>query len=112
MPGQALAEPESRCGAHQEKEIDEQNRDEDEAADEDVGPETHHGFVAGKIGRWDVFVLAVAFVMVFGHADKHRCKLGYAVPGLQLYERDGESYSSRPGRDISSRMASLGLLLW
>jgi hypothetical protein len=35
-----------------------------------VRPEAHHGFVAGKIGGWDVFVLVVAFVCVFGHAHK------------------------------------------
>jgi hypothetical protein len=57
-------------GAHQKKEIDEQNCDEDEATDEDVRPEAHHGSVAGKIRRWDVFVLVVAFVAVFGHAHK------------------------------------------
>src|SRR2546429_4396193 len=56
-------------GAHQQKQIDEQDRDEDQAADEDVGPEAHHGFVLGKVRGWDVFVRVVAFV-VFGHAHK------------------------------------------
>jgi hypothetical protein len=58
------------AGAHQEKEIDEQDCDEDEAADEDVGPEAHDRFVARKVWRRDMFVLVVAFVVVFGHADK------------------------------------------
>jgi hypothetical protein len=58
------------AGAHQEKEIDEQDCDEDEAADEDVRPEAHDGFVAGKVWRRDVFVLVIAFVVMFGHADK------------------------------------------
>jgi hypothetical protein len=56
--------------AYQKKEIDEQDGYEDKATDEDVRPEAHHGSVAGKIRRWDVFVLVVAFVAVFGHAHK------------------------------------------
>jgi hypothetical protein len=56
--------------AYQKKEIDKQDGYEDEATDEDVRPEAHHGFVAWKIRRWDVFVLVVAFVAVFGHAHK------------------------------------------
>jgi len=56
--------------AYKKKEIDEQDCDEDEATDEDVRPEAHHGSVAGKIRRWDVFVLVVAFVAVFRHAHK------------------------------------------
>lgn len=59
------------AGTDQKKEIDKQNCDENEAADEDVGPETHHGLVAGKVGRWDVVVLVVAFVVMFGHAQQH-----------------------------------------
>jgi hypothetical protein len=35
-----------------------------------VGTEAHHSFVAGKIRRRDVFVLVIAFVLVFGHAHK------------------------------------------
>jgi hypothetical protein len=35
-----------------------------------VWPEAHHGFVTGKIGRREVFVLVVAFVVMLGHADK------------------------------------------
>jgi hypothetical protein len=58
------------AGANQKKEIDEQDCDEDETADEDVGSEAHHGFVAGKVRGWDVFVLVVAFVVMFGHAHK------------------------------------------
>src|SRR5580704_5882324 len=109
--------------AHEEKQIDEKNGDEDEAADPDVGPESHDGFVLGKIRGWDVFVLVVAFMVMFGHAHKltlqMRVRAGmegknhsfiwvcqFRRPGLGLL------YSSRPGRDMSSRMASLGLLLW
>lgn len=55
---------------HQKKQIDEKDGDEDEAADEDVRSESHHGFVFGKVGGWDVFVLMVAFVVGFVHADK------------------------------------------
>jgi hypothetical protein len=55
---------------HQKKEIDKKDRDENEAANEDVGLEAHHGFAAEKIRRRDVFVLVVALVVVFGHADK------------------------------------------
>jgi hypothetical protein len=58
------------AGAHQKKEIDKKDRDEDEASDEDVWLEAHHGFVAGKIRRWEVLVLVIAFVGVFGHAHK------------------------------------------
>jgi hypothetical protein len=58
------------AGTHQEKKVHDKDDDEDEASDEDVGPEAHHGFVAGKVRRWDVFVLVVAFVVVFGHAHK------------------------------------------
>jgi hypothetical protein len=58
------------AGTNQKKEIDKQDRDEDEAADEDVGSEAHNGFVAGKIRGWDVFVLVAAFVGVFGHGHK------------------------------------------
>jgi hypothetical protein len=58
------------AGAHQQKQVDEKDGDEDEAADEDVWPEAEHGFVAGKIGGRDVFVLVVAFVVVFVHADQ------------------------------------------
>ena len=56
--------------AHQQQKIDDENGDEDEAADEDVRAESHDGFVPGKIRRGDVAVLVVAFVVVFGHADK------------------------------------------
>jgi hypothetical protein len=57
------------AGAHQQKKIDEENGDENEAADEDVRAESHDGFMPGKVRRWDVAVLVVAFVIVFGHAD-------------------------------------------
>jgi hypothetical protein len=55
---------------HQKKQIHKKDDDEDEAADEDVRPEPHHGLVSGKIGRRDVFVLVVAFVVMFVHAHK------------------------------------------
>ena len=58
------------AGAHQEKQIDEKDCDKDEAADEDVRSESHHGFVLWEVGGRNVFVLVVAFVMVFGHAHK------------------------------------------
>ena len=64
------------AGAHQKQKIEKQDDDQDEAADEDVGPEAHHGFVAGKIRGRDVIVLMAvialmaAFVLVFGHAHK------------------------------------------
>jgi hypothetical protein len=58
------------AGAHQQKQVDEKDGDENEAADEDVRFESEHGFVAGKVGGRDVFVLVVAFVVVFVHADQ------------------------------------------
>ncbi len=64
------------AGAHQKKQIDEEDGDQDEAADEDVRPESEYGFVAGKVGRGDVVVL----VFVFVHADKLMWKWG-SVPG-------------------------------
>jgi hypothetical protein len=54
------------AGAHQEKQIDKKDGDEDEAADEDVWSEAHHGFVARKVRRRDV----VGFVIAFVHAHK------------------------------------------
>ena len=58
------------AGTHQEKQVHEKDDDKDEATDEDVRPKAHYGFVAGKVRRWDVFVLVVAFVGMFGHAHK------------------------------------------
>ena len=74
------------AGTHKEKQIDEKDGDEDEAADEDVGAKSHDRFVFGEIGRRDVVLLVIAFVMVFGHADK----LTWARQGLG---RGGEKYS-------------------
>ena len=85
MLEQALAELESRSGAHEKKQIDEKDCDEDEAADEDVGPESHHGFVPGKVGRRDVFVLVVAFVVVFVHADKLTSQMRCALRGGKIF---------------------------
>jgi hypothetical protein len=97
-------------GTHKQKQIDDEDRDENEAADEDVGAKSHDRFVFGEIGGWDVVVLVVAFVMVFGHADKLTwTRLGLARGGENILS--ALVYSSRPGRDMSSRMASLGLLL-
>jgi hypothetical protein len=127
------------AGAHEEKQIDEQDRDEHETADEDVGAESEHGFMFGKVRRWDVFVLVVAFVMMFWHADKLTSRMqlhaGAEKKNFSPLFRGGSGnpfpksrrlgtrrlvlrpdldlfYSSRPGRDMSSRIASLGLLLW
>ena len=75
------------AGAHQKKEIDQQDCDEDEAADEDVGFEAHHGFVAGKIRRWNVFVLVVALVLVFGHAHKLTWHCVHPLPGRKIFFR-------------------------
>jgi hypothetical protein len=58
------------AGADQQEQIDKKDGDEHEAADEDVGTESEDGFVFGKVRGWDVFVLVVAFVVVFGHADQ------------------------------------------
>jgi hypothetical protein len=57
-------------GAHEEKQIDEQDGDEDEAADEDVGTESEHCFMARKVGGRDVVVLVIAFVIMFVHAHQ------------------------------------------
>src|SRR5271170_979569 len=61
--------------ANQQKQIDEKDGYEDKAADKDVRPESHHSFVFGKVRGRDVFVLVVAFVIVFGHAHSllRRC---------------------------------------
>jgi len=70
------------AGAHQKQEIQKQDCDQDQAADEDVGPEAHDGFVAGKIRGREVFVLMAvfalmaAFVLVFGHAHKLTSRAG------------------------------------
>jgi hypothetical protein len=56
--------------AHQKKEIDKKDGDEDEASDKDMRFEAHHGFVARQVRGWDMFVLVVTFVGVFGHAHK------------------------------------------
>jgi hypothetical protein len=56
--------------AHEEEQVDQKYGDEDEAADEDVRPESHNGFMFWEIGRRNVVVLVVAFVVVFVHADK------------------------------------------
>ena len=56
--------------AYQQKQIHDEDRDENKAADEDVGTESHDGFVFWEDRGRDVFVLVVAFVMMFGHADK------------------------------------------
>ncbi len=52
--------------AHKQKQIDEEDGDEDEAADEDVRSKPHDCFMFGEVKRRDVSVLMVAFV----HADK------------------------------------------
>jgi hypothetical protein len=72
-------------GTHQEKQIHEKDDDQDEAADEDVWSEAHHGFVAGKVRRWDVFVLVVAFVFVFGHAHKLTSRMREDAPSGRRY---------------------------
>ena len=68
----------------------------------------------GKVGRRDVVVLVVALVMMFRHADKLTLQKGLSPRGGKIFwpQRRRGGYSSRPGRDMSSRMASLGLLLW
>src|SRR5262249_25072526 len=71
------------AGADEKKEIDKKNCDEDEAADEDVGFEAHHGLVAGKVRRRNVFVLVVAFVMMFGHAHKLTLQTYVALGGAK-----------------------------
>ena len=50
--------------AHHEEQINEKECDQDETADEDVGSESEHCFVAWKVGWWNVAVL----VMVLMHA--------------------------------------------
>ncbi len=56
--------------------------------------EAEDALFAGWVGRRDV-----AFVIIFVHEYS-----------MRFYQCG--CYSSRPGRDISSRIASLGLLLW
>jgi hypothetical protein len=58
------------AATNQQKQIDDEDCDQDEAADEDVGPESEHSFVLRKIGWRDVAV----FVVLFVHADKLICK--------------------------------------
>jgi hypothetical protein len=53
---------------HKQEEIDAEDGDQNESANEDVGPEAEHGFVAGEVGGWDVSGLVIAFV----HGDKSR----------------------------------------
>jgi hypothetical protein len=61
-----------------------------------------------KIGRRDVSVLGVVFV----HAHQLRRKVACVLEIVKKTEVGvATGYSSRPGRDISSRMASFGLLL-
>jgi hypothetical protein len=69
--------------AYQQKQIDEQDGDENEATDEDVRPESEHCLVLGKVRRWDVLVLMVAFVVMFVHADKLSWKLSAVAHGLK-----------------------------
>jgi hypothetical protein len=57
-------------GAHDEEEIQEEDRDEDEASDEDVRTKSHISFVPREVGRWDVSV----FVLVIMHAYQLRRK--------------------------------------
>ena len=52
--------------ALEEEEIDDDDGDEDETADEDVGPEAEDGFVLWEVGWRDV----VGFVIAFVHADQ------------------------------------------
>jgi hypothetical protein len=68
----------------------------------------------GKVRGRDVVVLVVALVMMFRHADKLTLQKGLLPRGgPNIFGRkEGRGYSSRPGRDMSSRIASLGLLLW
>lgn len=58
--------------ANQQKQIDDEDRDQDQAADEDMGLEAENGLVLGKIRRRDVVWFVVA--LVFVHADKLICK--------------------------------------
>ena len=90
--------------AHEKEEIEEENCDEHEAADEDVRAKSHVGFVLGKIWRRNVSV----FVIV--HAYQLRRKTSSVL--TFLIGDVCRSYSSRPGRAMSSRMASWGPLLW
>jgi hypothetical protein len=70
------------AGTYQEKQVHEKDDDEDEATDEDVGPESHHGFVPGKVGRRDM-VMLVAFVAMFGHAHKLTLQSGLRAAWLR-----------------------------
>jgi hypothetical protein len=58
------------AGAHQQKQVNEKDGNENEAADEDVWFKSEHGFVTGKVRGRDVFVSVIAFVVVFVHADQ------------------------------------------
>jgi hypothetical protein len=93
---------------HDQKKIENEDCDQDKAADEDVRPKSHVRFMTGKVRRRDVSVLGVVFV----HAHQLRRKVAYVLGIVKKTEIEGATgYSSRPGRDISSRMASFGLLL-
>jgi hypothetical protein len=93
---------------HDQKKIEKEDCDQDKTADEDVRSKSHVRFMAGKIGRRDVSVLGVAFM----HAHQLRRKVACVLEIVKETEVGvATGYSSRPGRDMSSRMASLGLLL-
>jgi hypothetical protein len=57
-------------GAHNEQEIQEEDRDEDEASDEDMRAKSHIRFVLREVRRWNVPV----FVLVIMHAYQLRRK--------------------------------------
>jgi hypothetical protein len=57
-------------GAHDEEEIQEEDRDEDEASDEDVGTKSHICFVLREVRRRNVSM----FVVVIVHAYQLRRK--------------------------------------
>lgn len=92
------------------EEIDEEDGDEEEAAGEVMGLEAEHSLFAARVGGWD----GVGFVIVglmSGHGHQLMRKCGGVPERREICDAES-GYSSRPGRDMSSRMASLGLLLW
>jgi hypothetical protein len=81
-------------------------------------PEPKHSFVAGKVRRRNVAVLGVTFMHGLAALIKLRYRFTHCEGLLMPLDavvcvRDSMYliYSSRPGRAMRSRMASLGLLL-
>jgi len=74
-------------GAHEQKEIEEEDCNEDETADEDVRTESHVGLVLGKVRGRDVTVLVIALVIM--HAYQLRRKISCVLKDIASILLDG-----------------------